>query len=206
MDTNGGATTGATALAGIVEGSRKRRRLLKTLMLAIVAIGMFSTPAGDDQMAETLKSIAVLGTMGSVADVFIPDDIRAPWMMGTDFKDYEFWLIRGWTGVVLSASTALGLGFTLYYGGNANAVAMDAAAVVIAASDIVCMASTMVAAARTGHARTVADASASASTSVGMNEDADMASGVSDAGVSAAAGGDAGTDRADGSRDGKDNR
>ena len=165
MDTNEGGDTSPATLAGVVEGSRNRRRLMRMMMLTLVILGLFSTPAGDNQMVEALKSIAALGTMGSVADVLIPDDIRPQWMWGTDFKDYEFWLPRGWAGVMLSASNALGLGFTLYYGGTANAVAFDIVAAVIAMADMLGMMSTMRDAAKYRHAGTMTDTSTSASAS-----------------------------------------
>lgn len=152
MDTNEGGDTSPATLAGVVERSRNRRRLMRMMMFTLVTLGLLSTPAGDNQMVEALKSIAALGAMGSFADVLIPDDIRPQWMWGTDFKDYEFWLPRGWTGVMLSASTALGLGFTLYYGGTANAVAFDIVAAVIAIADMLGMMSTMRDAARYRHA------------------------------------------------------
>lgn len=163
MDMNEDGDTSPATLAGVVERSRNRRRLMRMMMLTLVILGLFSTPTGDNQMVEALKSIAALGAMGSVADVLIPDDIRPQWMWGTDFKDYEFWLPRGWAGVVLSASTALGLGFTLYYGGTANAVAFDIVAAVIAIADMLGMMSTMRDAARYRHAGIMTDTSASAS-------------------------------------------
>lgn len=167
MDTNDGPDTGAATLAGVVERSRSRRRLMRMMMFTLVILGLLSTPVGDNQMVEALKSIAALGAMGSFADVLIPDDIRPRWMWGTDFKDYEFWLPRGWAGVVLSASTALGLGFTLYYGGTANAVAFDIVAAVIAMADMLGMMSTMRDAAKYRHSGITADTSASASADTG---------------------------------------
>lgn len=182
MDTNDGRDVSPAALAGVVEGSRNRRRLMRMMMLTLVILGLFSTPSGDNQMVEALKSIAALGTMGSVADVLIPDDIRPQWMWGTDFKDYEFWLPRGWAGVMLSASTALGLGFTLYYGGTANAVAFDIVAAVIAIADMLGMMSTMRDAARYRHAGIMTDTSASASEAAGPGMGMPMSTNV-DAGA-----------------------
>lgn len=182
MDTNEDGDTSPATLAGVVERSRNRRRLMRMMMLTLVILGLFSTPAGDNQMVEALKSVAALGAMGSVADVLIPDDIRPQWMWGTDFKDYEFWLPRGWAGVVLSASTALGLGFTLYYGGTANAVAFDIVAAVIAIADMLGMMSTMMDAARYRHAGIMTDTSASASEAAGPGTGMPMSTNV-DAGA-----------------------
>lgn len=182
MDTNEDGDASPATLAGVVERSRNRRRLMRMMMLTLVILGLFSTPAGDNQMVEALKSIAALGAMGSVGDVLIPDDIRPQWMWGTDFKDYEFWLPRGWAGVVLSASTALGLGFTLYYGGTANAVAFDIVAAVIAIADMLGMMSTMRDAARYRHAGIMTDTSASASEAAGPGTGMPMSTNV-DAGA-----------------------
>lgn len=201
MDTNDGGDTSPATLAGVVEGSRNRRRLMRMMMLTLVILGLFSTPAGDNQMVEALKSIAALGTMGSVADVLIPDDIRPQWMWGTDFKDYEFWLPRGWAGVMLSASTALGLGFTLYYGGTANAVAFDIVAAVIAIADMLGMISTMRDAAKYRHAGIMTDTSASASETAGPGTGMPMSTNVD-----APAGDDTDGDHADADADHKGSR
>lgn len=201
MDTNEGGDTSPATLAGVVERSRNRRRLMRMMMLTLVILGLFSTPAGDNQMVEALKSIAALGTMGSVADVLIPDDIRPQWMWGTGFKDYEFWLPRGWAGVMLSASTALGLGFTLYYGGTANAVAFDIVAAVIAIADMLGMMSTMRDAAKYRHAGITPNTPTRASETAGPGTGMPMSTNVN-----ASAGEDTDGDHADADADPKGSR
>ena len=138
----------SAGLMGIIAGSRHRRGLLRVMMLTVVCVAMLSMPRGDDPVALTLESIAAFGTLGSAVDVFIPDDLRPMWMQGTGLQAWGFWLVRGWTGVVLTFSTALGMGFMLHYGNSTHAGLIDALTMTISLADMLGMISTIRAAGR----------------------------------------------------------
>ena len=138
----------SAGVLGVIAGSRHRRGLMRVMMLAVVCIAMFSMPRGDDPVALTLESIAAYGTLGSVVDVFIPDDLRPVWMQGTGLGAWGFWLVRGWTGVALTFSTALGMGFMLHYGNNPHAGLINTFTIIISLADMLGMISTVRAAGR----------------------------------------------------------
>lgn len=142
---NGMASAGVLA---VIAGSRHRRGLMRVMMLTVVCVAMLSMPRGDDPVALTLESIAAFGTMGSVCDVLIPDDLRPVWMQGTGLQAWGFWLVRGWTGVALTFSTALGMGFMLHYGNNPHAGLIDVLTMTISLADMLGMISTVRAAGR----------------------------------------------------------
>ena len=121
---------------------------MRVMMLTVVCVAMLSMPRGDDPVALTLESIAAFGTMGSVVDVLIPDDLRPMWMQGTGLGAWWFWLVRGWTGVALTFSTALGMGFMLHYGNNPNAGLIDVLTMAVSLADMLGMISTVRAAGR----------------------------------------------------------
>lgn len=128
---------------GVIAGSRHRRGLMRVMMLTVVCVAMFSMPRGDDPVALTMESIAAFGTLGSAVDVFIPDDLRPMWMQGAGFQAWGFWLVRGWTGVALTSSTALGMGFMLHYGNNPHAGLINTFTIIISLADMLGMISTV---------------------------------------------------------------
>lgn len=146
---NGMASAG---VLGVIAESRHRRRLMRVIMLTVVCVAMLSMPRGDDPVALTLESIAAFGTMGSVCDVLIPDDLRPMWMQGTGLGAWGFWLVRGWTGVALTFSTALGMGFMLHYANNPHAGLIDVLTMAISLADMLGMISTVRAAGRVRNA------------------------------------------------------
>lgn len=139
-------------MLGVIAGSRHRRGLMRVMMLTVVCVAMFSMPRGDDPVALTLESIAAFGTLGSAVDVFIPDDLRPMWMQGTGLQAWGFWLVRGWTGVALTFSTALGMGFMLHYGNNPHAGLIDVLTMAISLADMLGMIFTVRAAGRVRNA------------------------------------------------------
>lgn len=138
----------SAGVLGVIAGSRHRRGLMRVMMLTVICVAMFSMPRGDDPVALTLESIAAFGTLGSAVDVFIPDDLRPMWMQGTGLQAWGFWLVRGWTGVALTFSTALGMGFMLHYGNNPHAGLIDVLTMAISLADMLGMISTIRAAGR----------------------------------------------------------